>query len=201
MSHIRGKNTRPELIVRKYLFAHGFRFRVNVKKLPGTPDIVLRKYHTVIFVNGCFWHGHEGCPYFVLPKSNVEFWNNKITRNRERDLKNRIKLRDMMARHPIVGMPTETQSPGTKPGRTGLYTKQNDAVELSGEVIRYCPGNQQKFTGCGRRNNGLFYQDLAESKTTCSASLFGVKLSLFHREASSFTTTHYLSTFCIRMKA
>ena len=95
MSHIRGKNTRPELIVRKYLFAHGFRFRVNVKKLPGTPDIVLRKYHTVIFVNGCFWHGHEGCPYFVLPKSNVEFWNNKITRNRERDLKNRIKLRDM----------------------------------------------------------------------------------------------------------
>ena len=175
MSHIRGKNTRPELIVRKYLFAHGFRFRVNVKKLPGTPDIVLRKYHTVIFVNGCFWHGHEGCPYFVLPKSNVEFWNNKITRNRERDLKNRIKLRDM-----------------------GWHV---DAVELSGEVIRYCPGNQQKFTGCGRRNNGLFYQDLAESKTTCSASLFGVKLSLFHREASSFTTTHYLSTFCIRMKA
>ncbi|MCD7816527.1 MAG: very short patch repair endonuclease, partial [Bacteroides sp.] len=57
MSHIRGKNTRPEMIVRKYLFAHGFRFRVNVKKLPGTPDIVLRKYHTVIFVNGCFWHG------------------------------------------------------------------------------------------------------------------------------------------------
>ena len=183
MSHIRGKNTRPELIVRKYLFAHGFRFRVNVKKLPGTPDIVLRKYHTVIFVNGCFWHGHEGCPYFVLPKSNVEFWNNKITRNRERDLKNRIKLRDM-GWHVIQ-----------------LWECQLDAVELSGEVIRYCPGNQQKFTGCGRRNNGLFYQDLAESKTTCSASLFGVKLSLFHREASSFTTTHYLSTFCIRMKA
>lgn len=95
MANIRGKNTKPEMIVRKYLFAHGFRYRVNVKKLPGTPDIVLKKYHTVIFVNGCFWHGHEGCKYFVLPKSNVEFWKTKIERNRKRDLEERIKLRDM----------------------------------------------------------------------------------------------------------
>lgn len=95
MSHIRSRNTKPEIIVRKYLFAHGFRYRVNVKKLPGTPDIVLRKYRTVIFVNGCFWHGHEGCKYFVLPKSNVDFWKKKIERNRERDLKERIRLRDM----------------------------------------------------------------------------------------------------------
>ena len=95
MSHIRSRNTRPELIVRKYLFACGFRYRVNVKRLPGTPDIVLKKYRTVIFVNGCFWHGHEGCRYFVLPKSNVEFWSAKIERNRTRDLQQRIRLRDM----------------------------------------------------------------------------------------------------------
>ncbi len=95
MSRIRSKNTKPEIMVRRYLFSRGFRFRINVKKLPGTPDIVLRKYRTVIFVNGCFWHGHEGCRYFVLPKSNVEFWINKIERNRLRDLKERIQLRHM----------------------------------------------------------------------------------------------------------
>ncbi len=95
MSRIRSKNTKPEVIVRKYLFSHGFRYRINVKKLPGTPDIVLRKYHTVIFVNGCFWHGHEGCKYYVIPKSNTEFWKKKIERNRQRDLEERIRLRDM----------------------------------------------------------------------------------------------------------
>ena len=95
MANIRSKNTKPEVIVRKFLFAHGFRFRINVKRLPGTPDIVLKKYRTCIFINGCFWHGHEGCRYYVLPKSNTEFWKAKIERNRERDLDRRIKLRDM----------------------------------------------------------------------------------------------------------
>ena len=73
------------MIVRKYLFSRGLRFRVQVRKLPGNPDIVLPKYKTVIFVNGCFWHGHEGCKYFRLPKSNIEFWKEKIERNIERD--------------------------------------------------------------------------------------------------------------------
>lgn len=86
MSRIRGKNTKPEMLVRKYLFAHGFRYRVNVKKLPGTPDIVLKKYRTVIFVNGCFWHGHEDCKYNHLPKTNTEFWEAKIKKNKERDV-------------------------------------------------------------------------------------------------------------------
>lgn len=95
MSHIRSRDTKPEIIVRKYLFSRGFRYRVNVRRLPGTPDIVLRRYRTVIFVNGCFWHGHEGCRYYVLPKSNVDYWRNKIERNRERDRKDRIMLRDM----------------------------------------------------------------------------------------------------------
>ena len=85
MSRIRGKNTKPELVVRKYLFSRGYRFRVNVRRLPGTPDIVMRKYKTVIFINGCFWHAHEGCRYFVVPKTNVEFWEAKFARNRARD--------------------------------------------------------------------------------------------------------------------
>lgn len=85
MSRIKGKNTKPEEIVRKYLFSQGFRYRKNDKKLPGHPDIVLPKYKTVIFVNGCFWHGHEGCKYFVWPANNAEFWREKITTNIQRD--------------------------------------------------------------------------------------------------------------------
>lgn len=85
MAAIHSANTKPEIIVRKYLFSHGFRYRLNHKRLPGHPDIVLRKYRTCIFINGCFWHGHEGCKYFRMPKSNVQFWTAKITRNKERD--------------------------------------------------------------------------------------------------------------------
>ena len=85
MSCIKGKGTKPEEMVRKYLFSQGFRYRKNDKKLPGTPDVVLPKYKTVIFVNGCFWHGHEGCKYFVWPKNNAEFWKSKILQNIERD--------------------------------------------------------------------------------------------------------------------
>ena len=92
MSRIRGKNTKPELIVRKYLFSRGYRYRLNQKNLPGSPDIVMRKYKTVIFINGCFWHAHEGCRYFVIPKTRVEFWTSKFEKNRERDEKNYAQL-------------------------------------------------------------------------------------------------------------
>ncbi len=92
MAAVKGKDTKPEMIVRKYLFSRGLRFRVQVRKLPGTPDIVLPKYKTVIFVNGCFWHGHKGCKYFRLPKSNVDFWQTKITRNIERDAETEAEL-------------------------------------------------------------------------------------------------------------
>lgn len=85
MSRIKSSNTKPEEIVRKYLFSKGLRYRKNDKRLPGTPDIVLPKYKTVIFVNGCFWHGHEGCRFFVVPKTNTEFWVNKIEANKQRD--------------------------------------------------------------------------------------------------------------------
>lgn len=95
MAAIKGKDTKPEMIVRKYLFSRGMRFRVQVRKLPGNPDIVLPKYKTVIFVNGCFWHGHEDCKYFRLPKSNVEFWKEKIGRNIERDRESMQALLDL----------------------------------------------------------------------------------------------------------
>lgn len=85
MSRIKGKNTKPEMLVRKFLFANGFRYRLNVKTLPGKPDIVLPKYKTVIFINGCFWHGHEGCQYFTIPKTHTEWWLNKIGDTQKRD--------------------------------------------------------------------------------------------------------------------
>lgn len=88
MSRIRGKDTKPEELVRKYLFSQGFRYRKNDARLPGKPDIVLPKYKTVIFVNGCFWHAHEGCKYFVWPKNNADFWKKKIESNVMRDTKN-----------------------------------------------------------------------------------------------------------------
>ena len=95
MSQIRGKNTKPEEIVRKYLFSQGFRYRKNDPRLPGKPDIVLPKYKTVVFVNGCFWHGHEGCKYFVWPKNNEEFWRQKITGNVTRDSQKHMQLKEL----------------------------------------------------------------------------------------------------------
>lgn len=94
MSRIKGKKTKPEELVAKFLFAHGFRYRRNVKKLPGTPDIVLKKYNTVIFVNGCFWHMH-GCKYFVWPKDNAEFWREKLIANKARDEREYAELRTL----------------------------------------------------------------------------------------------------------
>ncbi len=102
MSRIRSKDTKPEELVRKYLFSQGFRYRKNVKTLPGCPDIVLPKYKTVIFVNGCFWHMHEGCRYFVWPKSRQEYWEKKLYGNRDRDAKNYELLRNMGYRVVIV---------------------------------------------------------------------------------------------------
>lgn len=93
MAAVKGKDTKPEMIVRKYLFSRGLRYRVNDRKLPGSPDIVLKKYKTVVFVDGCFWHGHEDCKYFRLPKSNVDFWRHKITVNIARDHVNNVDLK------------------------------------------------------------------------------------------------------------
>lgn len=95
MAKISGKETKPEILVRKYLFSRGFRYRKNVKTLPGKPDIVLPKYKTVIFVNGCFWHGHKNCKKAALPTTNFNFWKEKIDKNIIRDKKNIHDLKKM----------------------------------------------------------------------------------------------------------
>lgn len=93
MAAIKGANTKPEELVRKYLFSKGFRYRKNVRALPGSPDVVLPKYKTVIFVNGCFWHKHD-CKWFKWPRTNADFWKEKITKNVERDARNVELLKD-----------------------------------------------------------------------------------------------------------
>jgi len=92
MSRIKGKDTKPEILVRKYLFAHGFRYRLHDKNLPGKPDIIFPKYKTVIFINGCFWHGHKGCRYFILPATRTEWWLQKIKGTQRRDKEAEITL-------------------------------------------------------------------------------------------------------------
>ena len=92
MSQIKGKNTKPEMLVRKFLFSKGYRYRLHSKQLPGKPDIILPKFKTVININGCFWHGHKGCKYFVIPKTRTQWWIEKINGNKRRDLENFRKL-------------------------------------------------------------------------------------------------------------
>ena len=92
MSRIRSKNTTPERIVRNELWHRGYRYRLNDKRLPGSPDLVLPKYRAAIFINGCFWHGHRGCPKYVAPKTNAQFWKDKIARNLARDELNAQRL-------------------------------------------------------------------------------------------------------------
>jgi DNA mismatch endonuclease (patch repair protein) len=95
MSRIKGTDTKPEMLVRKYLHANGLRYRLHNKHLPGKPDLTLSKYHTVIFVNGCFWHGHKGCKYFVLPKTRTEWWKQKIEETVSRDIKSLKALKEL----------------------------------------------------------------------------------------------------------
>lgn len=101
MARIKGRDTKPEIIVRKFLFSRGFRYRIHDSRYPGSPDIVLPKYRTAIFVHGCFWHGHEGCRLFRYPKTNYEFWYEKIKKNRERD-ERKIKLLEQQGWNVIV---------------------------------------------------------------------------------------------------
>jgi|SRR5690606_17293769 len=94
MSRIKGSNTKPELLVRKYLHKSGLRYRLHNKKLPGKPDLTLTKYKTVVFVNGCFWHGHQGCKYFIMPKTRTQWWHDKIEKTISRDSTTIEKLRE-----------------------------------------------------------------------------------------------------------
>lgn len=102
MAGIKAKDTAPELVVRRFLHSHGFRYRLHVKTLPGKPDIVLPKYHTAIFVHGCFWHRHLGCPKAAMPKSNIRFWRDKLEGNTVRDRRNIAALKKLGWRCLIV---------------------------------------------------------------------------------------------------
>lgn len=95
MSQIKGKNTKPELLVRRFLHSQGFRYRLHVRDLPGRPDVVLKKYNTVIFIHGCFWHGHTGCKYFIISKTRTDWWLAKINRNRKKDMKSERNLQQI----------------------------------------------------------------------------------------------------------
>ncbi|MBE0538414.1 MAG: DNA mismatch endonuclease Vsr [Ignavibacterium sp.] len=95
MSHISGKNTRPEIVIRKIAHSLGYRFRLHKKELPGKPDIVFPKYKKVIFVNGCFWHGHKNCNRSKLPTTNKKFWQDKISGNKKKDKSNYIRLKKL----------------------------------------------------------------------------------------------------------
>lgn len=112
MAAIHSSDTKPEMLVRRYLHTMGWRYGLHNKKLPGSPDIVMRRFKTVIFVNGCFWHGHENCKYYRLPKSNTEFWRTKIDKNRARDERNIEALRKLGWRVIVIwecGLKTEAQ--------------------------------------------------------------------------------------------
>ena len=114
MAGIRGKNTKPEIIVRKMLFANGYRFRINKKIGNARPDIVLPKWKLCIFVHGCFWHRHEGCKYSAIPKSNQKFWHAKFKQNRLRDSRNHAELKEA-GWHVLVIWECETRKPGELP--------------------------------------------------------------------------------------
>jgi DNA mismatch endonuclease (patch repair protein) len=113
MSRVRGKDTKPEMLVRKFLFSEGFRYRLHDKKLPGKPDIVLSKYKTVIFINGCFWHGHEDCRYYVVPKTRTDWWVEKINRNIDNDRRN-YKYLGLLAWKVIVVWTCQLKGPDIK---------------------------------------------------------------------------------------
>ena len=123
MSQIKATDTKPEMIVRRFLHANGFRYRLHVKDLPGKPDLVLPKYNSVIFVHGCFWHVHEECDYFKLPQTNTEFWEKKLYRNKKRDENHIQKLREM-GWNVIVVWECEL-----KPGKS-----ENSLIELADEL-------------------------------------------------------------------
>lgn len=110
MARISGSNTKPELVVRKILYDLGFRYRLNVRKLPGTPDIVISKYNKVVFVHGCFWHGHKGCKRSKRPTTNIAFWNRKIDENIDRDKKSLKELR-RLGWKPLVIWECQTKKP------------------------------------------------------------------------------------------
>lgn len=150
MAAIKGKGTKPEMVVRRYLFACGFRYRVNHPRLPGHPDIVLRKYRTVIFVNGCFWHGHD-CGVYRPPKTNEEFWTRKIGRNRDRDREEQRQLA-VMGWHCITVWECELKPSLREQTLLALEYTLN-RIYLEDHTTRYAPPEEEPSMAAEPQNS------------------------------------------------
>lgn len=161
MAHIHSKDTGPEVRVRRELWRRGFRFRVNVRSLPGSPDIVLPRYRTAIFVNGCFWHGHKGCSKYVIPKTRTEFWQAKIARNQERDLLNNQRL-ESLEWYPITIWECELEKPKFKESMDEVEAEIR-ANEARWEAYRERRRSDRQFAlAQARKHRALMAQIQAE---------------------------------------
>jgi DNA mismatch endonuclease Vsr len=157
MSSVRSKNTKPEIIVRKLLHSMGYRFRLYREDLPGTPDIALPKYKMVIFVHGCFWHGHGGCPRAKLPKTNVDFWKEKIEKNIGRDREN-IKRLNALGWKPIVIWSCEVKNPN----KLNVYAHSFLTRVYKERLIRFCPPMTKLLLiriAVRRKSRGVFHDE------------------------------------------
>lgn len=143
MRRIRSKNTRPEILVRRFLFSQGFRYRIHAKTLPGTPDLAIVGLRTCIFINGCFWHGHEGCSLYTVPKSNVDYWTGKVARNRARDHEVRMALK-AQGWHTVEIWECQLKPKEREKTLQGLLRTLNlIALENKGASIRYAAGDEE----------------------------------------------------------
>jgi len=167
MSHIRSVNTKPEITVRRELWRRGYRYRLNVRKLPGTPDVVIGKYRTVIFINGCFWHGHKGCSKYTVPKTNVKFWKEKVARNQERDLLN-IQRLESIAWNIITVWECEL-SKSTLPQTMDRIETEIKANKLKWEAYQ-----------THRREDRQFAREQARKRREISAQIEAELQTLFH---------------------
>ena len=158
MSRIRGKSTKPEILVRKGLHARGFRFRLHNKKLPGSPDIVLPKYGVAIMVNGCFWHGHKGCRYATKSKTNIEFWEAKIARNRHRDEVTTAHL-EALGWTVITVWECELRNSSQLDERLNALVEE---IRNAGEVKRIKDMNKRQSRAAARRERDEFLRKQAE---------------------------------------
>ena len=167
MAAIHSSSTKSELKLRHALWQHGFRYRINYKLLPGTPDIVLSKYHTVIFIHGCFWHGHNGCKYHTIPQTNTAFWTAKITRNQERD---QDVWRQLEAKGWFVIVVWECQL--KKSSFQGTFDKVKEEI--------LCNGDKFRFAQDERRKNREVYHQAQKQREEREAVLQGELEAKFH---------------------
>ena len=180
MSRIRGKDTKPELLVRKGLHARGFRFRLQDRNLPGRPDIVLPKYGVAIMVNGCFWHGHKGCRYATKPKSNIEFWETKIARNRHRDEVTNAHL-EALGWHVITVWECELRGKSDAASKLDALAEE---IRYVGELKKIKEGEKRQTKETARKHREEWIRKRAELEEEIN-SLYPIPKKI-KKEAESF---------------